>query len=234
MSETKKYFSASQLRQVSQDMQKVSAAYEQLFSDLAAQMYTDIAGIDTPSEAVSTCNKQAEEALALFHHYFPDQPVIACHKGCAHCCSFPIEAPPQVIIDIAQYILATFSEKKQQELKQKLHQDIQKRKGPLFRHPCVFLDLEGACTIYEKRPSACRSFSSGDPLICRQSVDDGRIIDQHPLLYRIYQSVTSVLIADAKDSGKYDKQLPFTSSLLKALEATEGEELWPGFYRLGI
>lgn len=212
------------------NMREVSAAYEQLFNNLAAQMYIDMSETDTIPEAVDLCNQQAEEALGVFQEQFPDEHPVACEKGCSHCCSFPIECPPQVIIDIATHIKESFTQEEKETLLQKLLKDVEERKAPLFRFRCVFLDDAGTCTIYEKRPTTCRSFSSYDSLVCQHSVTDGRIVNQDPLRYRIYQCITSVLIADAKDSGKFDQQVPFAPSLLKALQANEGDELWPGYY----
>lgn len=224
------YFSPEKVKIVADEMARISKEYDQLFSDLGAQIFMDIVDKNDASFSVSTAIKHIETAVSAFGTYFNDNTPIACSKGCSYCCYFPVEAPPQVIIDIAGYIKSNMSDSEINGIKKKLENDIEVRTDHLKRFPCPFLNEENSCSIYEKRPLACRWFTSPDSNICKESVKDGRNIPQHPILHRIFQAATTALIAAAKKNENFCEQLLFAPSLLKALNMDKGDEIWPGHF----
>ncbi len=207
-------------------MQEVSTQYEQLFTNLAARMYNDIAELMDASEAMAVCLDHVDRAILAFGNHFPDTTVIACKKGCHYCCFFPIQSPPQEVVAIARHLISTFSSNEQALLREQLTADIARRTGPLQRGQCPFLDEAKACSIYQERPLACRWFTSPDANICKQSVKDGRNIPQHPIHNRIYEAAVASLLAAAKKQGRFHEQVPFIASLLKALEAAPDTVIW--------
>lgn len=209
-------------------MNEVGRQYEKLFADLGTQMFTDMVDLNDASEMMAVCSRHIEQALSAFGQYFPDASVVACTKGCHHCCSFPIECPPQVVIDIARYLRSTRSAADLNILRRNLLNDINDRKLPLNRAQCLFLDSEKMCSIYEKRPLSCQWFTSPDAAICEKSVVDGRNISQHPVRHRIYQVATTVLLACAKKQGRSHEQVLFVQSLLSVLEIEKKDALWRG------
>ncbi len=218
MSGSQKYFGEAHVRRVAEKMNEVGRQYEQLFGNLGTQIYTDIVGLKEPAEIMAVCIGHIDVAVSAFRKHFPDPSVIACAKGCCHCCSFPIECPPQVIADIARYLEQHLPAPDLERFRLKLARDIAERKPPLNRGRCPFLDEENACSIYDKRPLACRWFTSPDAKLCELSVEDGRNITQHPILHRIYQAATTALTTAQQQHGLPSGQVPFIPSLLEALE----------------
>ncbi len=199
-------------------MQEISRQYEQLFANLGKQIFLDIENLTDSSDALAVCIRHIETALAAFETHFPDRSVIACKKGCCYCCSFPIECPPQVVVDIARHIKETWPEKEIFQLKKQMARDILARKAPFYRAPCPFLNKENTCSIYEKRPLSCRWFTSPDAGLCEKSVEDGSHVPQHAIRHRVFQTATTMLLAWAKKQGRYGEQVPFISSLLEIME----------------
>ena len=217
MSDSKPCFSELHIIRVAEKMQEISRDYEQLFTDFGAQLLSEIERLDDIPEIMDLCIERTEQTLAVFQKHFPVSTVIACRKGCHHCCAFAVECPPQVVLDIAHHIKSSMSQEDQQLLRGKLERNIAERKPPLNRAACPFLDTQHACSIYKKRPLACRSFSSPNAAVCAQSVTDGRNISQHPLLHRLYSAVTTALLRYAEQRGQYHEQVLFIPALLAAL-----------------
>jgi hypothetical protein len=227
MKESLIYFSNARVQAVAQKMKEVGRQYEQLFTDLGRQMFADMVDLHDASEMTAVCTRHIDQALSAFEQNFPDFSPVACTKGCCHCCFFPVECPPQVVIDIARYLRAKESAAGLDLLRHKLAQDTKDRKPPLYRAKCPFLNGEKLCSIYEKRPLSCQCFTSPDPSQCKKSVADGRNIFQHPLRHRIYQVATTMLLACAKKQGRAHDQVMFIPALLSILEIEDG--LWKGY-----
>ena len=229
MKESRIYFSEASVQAVAQKMKETGRQYEQLFTDLGRQMFTEMADLHDASEMMAVCTRHIDQALSAFTQYFPHISPVACARGCCHCCSFPVECPPQVVIDIARHLRSKKSAANLDMLRCKLAQDMKDRKPPLYRAKCPFLNDEKLCSIYEKRPLACQCFTSPDSAECLQSVADGRNISQDPLRHRIYQAATTMLLACAKKQGRAHGQVLFIPALLSILEIEEKNGLWQGY-----
>ncbi len=80
-------------------------------------------------------------------------PHTVCVKGCAHCCTVPV----QVSLIEASYIAQQTSHKLQRSVKSRY------KMPPLVTSYCPLLDQEtGTCSAYEYRPLACRLFATFD------------------------------------------------------------------------
>nr|NJM04638.1 hypothetical protein [Desulfobacula sp.] len=132
------YFSKVRVQEVAQKMKDVGKEYEQLFTDLGNQMFADMADLHDASEMTAVCTRHVDQALSAFGQYFPDVSPVACTKGCCHCCFFPVECPPQVVIDIARHLREKESAANLSLLRRKLTQDMKDRKPPLYRAKCPF------------------------------------------------------------------------------------------------
>ena len=217
MSEQKTFFSTADVAIVAEKIRDASHEYEALFTHLGTQIYSVIEPLENPSDKVDLTLQYIADAEIAFEKSFPTNQTIACQKGCHHCCYFPIQTSQQVVDDIVDYIHHHFSDDKIQQLKAKLIDDIASRQPPLYRAACPFLDENNACSIYSKRPLACRWFSSPDAQNCEKSVKDGRNIDQHPVKSRIYQAANTSLLADQKRLTDSDEELAFIPAILAAL-----------------
>lgn len=90
--------------------------------------------------------------------------VLACKKGCSHCCETHRDIPiyPIEIVGIYWFV----SEKVNRPLREKIRQSLIKH---CFGEPCPFL-IDRVCSIYPMRPLACRQFNVfGEP--CKEGED---------------------------------------------------------------
>jgi len=95
---------------------------------------------------------------------FQGQPELACHKGCATCCTLRVLATAPEIFLIAETIKA--DPELSQILPPRIAQADQETRGldepgrVALRRQCPFILSAGACSIYAVRPLACRGHAS--------------------------------------------------------------------------
>ena len=102
-----------------------------------------------------------------------DYPEIACHKGCATCCTIRVVATAPEVLLVARYLRSAGGVIKQAgiDLMQRLTEaddvtrgcDEQQRVS--LRRRCPYID-KGACVIYPVRPLACRGHASYEKHAC--------------------------------------------------------------------
>lgn len=102
-----------------------------------------------------------------------------CAKGCNHCCRRVVLASLPEGIQIAERLIGEFKyQSKQTEFVNELYKQVQfLEKNPADSAlDCTFLNKEGACDIYEYRPSICRYlYVVSDPEECRPNKAISRI-----------------------------------------------------------
>lgn len=103
---------------------------------------------------------------------------LACERGCNYCCHQRVEVRPYEAFVLAEYLRNNLSPQAQADIKHRLAEN-RARIEPLapLQHtqsgiPCALLD-NGACSVYEARPAACRKYYS-------LSVDTCRSAFEHP------------------------------------------------------
>ena len=103
---------------------------------------------------------------------------LACERGCNYCCHQRVEVRPYEAFVLADYIRTNMSPQVQTDIKRRLAEN-RARIEPLapLQHtqsgiPCALL-VDGACSVYEARPAACRKYYS-------LSVDTCRTAFEHP------------------------------------------------------
>ena len=96
----------------------------------------------------------------------------ACCKGCNFCCHLPVETTVPQILVIADHLTRTFQPSEVQDLRNRMDE----YQASVARHPsgkglalCP-LNVDGACSIYEVRPTICRSFNSTDASACERAL----------------------------------------------------------------
>lgn len=101
------------------------------------------------------------------------QPDIACHKGCATCCTIRVVATAPEVLMAARYIRHTkpaFA-KQHIDLLQRLNEadtatrNLAELERVALRRRCPFIS-QGVCVIYPVRPLACRGHASHDKKAC--------------------------------------------------------------------
>lgn len=216
------HYSSSKVQQVAEAIRENAKRYEALFDDLGKEMYVAYESAEDNSDGIIRCYNIAEDALDDFRTHFPTQENIACQQGCHHCCALPVEAPPQVIESIFYFIQETFTPQQLAELEDRIEWYCDDEQAPPPKL-CPFLDESGSCSIYSHRPPACRAFTSPDVTLCQRSVNTRSMVPQQPVLFRIYQSMTSALLAVPSAPGTNLQQLRFIPALRHVLRATKNE-----------
>jgi hypothetical protein len=96
-----------------------------------------------------------------------------CGAGCAFCCHQMVLCTPFEIFSIAQYLFTTKTLAEIAVIKDRLAilapLPLEARVRYDAKHPCALLEND-RCTIYEQRPSACRTLLSASRTACRDSL----------------------------------------------------------------
>jgi Fe-S-cluster containining protein len=116
-------------------------------------------------------HQRVDEALARFAAQRPDVVAqVRCGKGCAHCCRLWVGVTREEAHLLAGLIGA--GEARAAPGRMDVQRGWQAPAAfigkPRAEAACVFLGEDGACTVYEERPSICRAvLVASDPEQCR-------------------------------------------------------------------
>ena len=93
---------------------------------------------------------------------------IKCSKGCDHCCHGPVEIwPHEAALLVASAREAGVAMDRSRLERQGRVTTETWHQQPAADRACVFLGDDGACTVYEFRPNACRKLLvMTDPALC--------------------------------------------------------------------
>ncbi len=161
---------------------------------LAGLLRQDGAGVRTAGDKLSALGEvitrlalpRLEEGIASFTEAIDEVPAvpIGCAKGCDWCCRQPVEATIPEAIAAARLLLDRPDDERRAKAAAVAAFDIERRAAgaevPI--RPCPFLGPDdGACTIYQARPMACRSYLAPEPERCRlafAALAEGRIASE--------------------------------------------------------
>lgn len=163
-----------------------------------------------------------------------DYPDIACHKGCATCCTIRVVATAPEVLLVARFLRSADGALKQAgiDLMQRLAtadvatRGCDERERVTLRCRCPYID-KGACVIYPVRPLACRGHASYDKRACVDAAS-GRL-DEIP--YSIPHMTMRSLIQNAMQSALRDAGYAWAAyelnhSLSIALADEDCEAAW--------
>ena len=93
---------------------------------------------------------------------------IRCGKGCSHCCREAVEIWPHEAALLIEIARTAGMELDQARLERQSRYTVDTwRQQPAADKACTFLGGDGACTVYESRPNACRKLLVvTDPALC--------------------------------------------------------------------
>jgi Fe-S-cluster containining protein len=142
------------------------------------------------------------------------QPPLACHKGCATCCTLRVTATAPEVLMVARYIRATAGALRERGINlaqrvaraDEVTRGLSERQRMAVKRQCPFI-VQGCCVIYRVRPLACRGHASFDKQACRQAAA-GKV-DSIP--YSIPHMTVRSLIQNALQSALRDAGLAWGS-----------------------
>ncbi|MBI2375653.1 MAG: YkgJ family cysteine cluster protein [Deltaproteobacteria bacterium] len=132
------------------------------------------------------------EALAKVHAFVegiqgrPGASPIDCSHGCSYCCHLPVMLTPAEADELARFVERS---PRRAELTAKIEagyrlvRELDAEALTRSRIPCPLLDgppLKGSCAVYDARPVACRTFTSGDVSVCRKAYESADDDSPHP------------------------------------------------------
>lgn len=99
---------------------------------------------------------------------------LACAKGCNSCCYLQVVVSPAEVLKVFVYLLNERpSEFNAMSAKIKnfasQFEGLSELDRLSHKSPCPFLDESGACSIYEARPIACRTYHRFDRSLCEEA-----------------------------------------------------------------
>ena len=161
----------------------------------------------------------------------------ACSKGCWYCCHTIIVLTAPEAFYLADHIERTRDAEGLAALKEKVRAadtvtsgqpgDVRWGKGP----PCPLLDTkEGACSVYEGRPLACRgAFSSSLPA-CEKAyaerATNPRSLGAEPFIFQNSDVVIRALALGLKSTGRSLYRLELNAALVSIWSTPNAFEAW--------
>ena len=196
----------------------------------AARMLIDILRGKMPGRAAKAA-KAAHEFFEISLHNNPSKFPIACAKGCAFCCHVAVTASAPEIFLVAAKIREMPEDRQEETLNrvraadQRTRQMTSRQRGS-NKIPCGLL-IDGACSVYEARPGACRGFSSTSAEICRRGFEGEAVQVNTPAVWTVLrgahkQALWGALAAEKLPAEYYE----FHHALRIALEVPDAENRW--------
>jgi Fe-S-cluster containining protein len=181
----------------------------QILCEEYVQAHEDLKTIDDGAETMRRHYRRfalvQERTLANEAAANGDEP--ACRKGCSYCCHNRVVAPAHEVMMLADRILA-MPEPQRAALVERISINAE-RIGPTIDGttpfttpmPCALLGEDGACGVYEDRPSNCRRYHS-----LRRSDCENSFFQPNDLNSRVRLS-TPLLVASAAQAMGFRKAI---------------------------
>lgn len=152
---------------------------------------------------------------------------LACKKGCSYCCHNFVSATAPQVFRIGRFIKETHKDDLAPALEKIFAAEDETRnvdRSRRFneRQPCAFL-LDGVCSVYDQRPTACRGMASIDVSACEKRVDGIPVPPAHNLLKGL---VDFGLFAALKACGLSHASYELNHAVRIVLEELDTEQRW--------
>lgn len=161
-------------------------------------------------------------------------PKIACHEGCAACCTLRVVASAPEALLVAQYIVATRAAyaKIGVDLARRIAEEdvvtrgLDEKRRVALRRRCPFIE-NGSCLIYKVRPLACRGHASYDKRACFDAAagrgGEAKVSEPHLVARSIVQNA---LLSALRDAGLAWGLYELNSAVAIALSDAGVEKAW--------
>lgn len=135
--------------------------------------------------------------------------LIQCKKGCAACCHTQVSVTQDEAEHLAKKVLSgqVRIDRERLAFQAQFSDDYdQWMRVPYETRGCIFLDAQDGCTVYEDRPSVCRTnYSLSDPALCETK--DGQTQPQRLLLTVDADLVVALVFELSEKKGSLPKFL---------------------------
>lgn len=159
---------------------------------------------------------------------------IACHKGCATCCTIRVIATAPEALMLARYVRAADVHLKHAgiDLRQRLAEADSATRGRdekqrvALRRRCPFI-AKGICVIYPARPLACRGHASYDKRACVEAAAgrlEGIPLSMPHMMVR--SLVQNAMQSALRDAGYVWATYELNHALTIALDDEDCESAW--------
>lgn len=113
------------------------------------------------------------EAYKQIAKHIPHVADIGCRRGCDHCCHLRVSSTVPEVVALYSILKRKWNKTQLENLRRRLTEYYQIEFLDMNHWvkneiPCVFLDGDGACSIYNFRPLTCRAMTSAEPDKCRE------------------------------------------------------------------
>ena len=173
-------------------MAETNNSYEQLFFNDGYNLGNALADTSTMFDVTHT-TQQLYEQIDLLTSSFLERcnrngVTVDCKMGCAWCCHQPVFALTHEILIIAEYIRRRFSKETIELFTEKAAdksaytRKLTNRELMTNNQPCPLL-RNGACSVYQVRPMACRIYLSSDVKSCVQKYNTPANPNVKPALF---------------------------------------------------
>jgi Fe-S-cluster containining protein len=157
----------------------------------ASQAVRSTLGRGTDVDACVALTGEINQLLAQASQHLQDAGAgIACRVGCNFCCHLQVRVLPHEAIALFRYLKSQMPAATAQRVRAKID-DYTALPSPPLRRPCAFL-IDGECSAYEVRPSACAGYHSLSKERCEQSFKDPTLATSTVVL-RSFQVVAAAL-----------------------------------------
>lgn len=160
---------------------------------------------------------------------------LACEKGCSYCCHFFVSASAPQVFSIASYIRENSTDPTDLEAEIERIRPLEKATRGLDqterlsgKHPCVLL-VDGQCSVYSVRPTACRAFCSLSLEVCERFWSGEGKVDDVPVpefAFPLRKGYDQALWASLHHLGLRPYGYDLNHAVLVALENPAAEEAW--------
>lgn len=180
----------SQHPKLTRSLKKFISDYEGELAPETFEAFLDQLHEELQSATNELAKAPAGPARARLLHSFVEAEIaaganieVSCKKGCSACCHMEVEVT-NYEAEILKEVVANGYAIDRERLKTQSQRELQDkawREGMRnTSNPCVFLDGEGSCGIYENRPVMCRRHSVTSPPKNCETLDATIVIRYFP------------------------------------------------------
>ena len=159
---------------------------------------------------------------------------VACHAGCSHCCSVPVDVQAHEVFFAAEYIQVNFSPADLARVIERTAAHRARTAGlaiherDRLRQPCALL-RDGQCSIYQGRPEACRVHHTNDAAVCAAHIANPAVDLEAVYIPTLRARMFAVMLGmdeAIEAAGFDDRAYDFGSALHEALTNSLCQVLW--------